>query len=50
MALAMNSHAVFIYLADLQINCVSAYPAEMGLCELWLLHLSTLSTSRTDSG
>jgi hypothetical protein len=40
-ALAMNSHAVFIYLAGFQLNCISAYPAEMALLELELLHLAT---------
>ena len=40
-ALAMNSHAVFIYLAGFQLNYISAYPAEMALLELELLHLAT---------
>ena len=40
-AFTMNSHALFIDLATFQINCISAYPAEMGLSELGLFHLAT---------
>src|SRR3954470_2795824 len=40
-AVPMNSHAVFIYLAGCQVNCISAYPAEMCLFELGLFHLAT---------
>jgi hypothetical protein len=32
---------VFIYPAGCQVNCISAYPAEMCLFELGLFHLAT---------
>ena len=40
-AVAMNSHALFIDLATFQVNCISAYPAEMRFVELGLIHLAT---------
>jgi len=40
-AFTMNSHALFIDLATFQVNCISAYPAEMRFFELELFHLAT---------
>src|SRR3954452_11077078 len=40
-AVPMNSHAVFIYPAGCQVDCISAYPAEMCLFELGIFHLAT---------
>ena len=35
----MDSHAVFVGLAGLQINCAAAYPAEIQVLEMGLVHV-----------
>lgn len=39
----MNSHAVFIYLAGFKVDRLAAYPTQIGVPEVRILHVAPLN-------